>query len=283
MTASKKNALKIAALVIAGILVAGAAYAVVSTYLYESKKKPIVPSGKTLDLTGYELVFEDDFDGDELDLEKWQYRANGKRRAGFNSPNQVTLKDGNLHIKAEYKEDGEYGPGWYTGMIRTNSEYITGYFEVCCKANEGGGFWSAFWLNSQGMNAQSNGGINGAEIDIFEAFNYDKKTYFFDIRDSVSLNIHVDGYGEELKSKNLGNFYVKDPYNEFHTYGLEWTTSEYIFYIDGVEAVRSSFDKGVSKALEYAILSLEPPSEVTAKPGFETEFIVDYVKIYQKK
>ena len=55
MTASKKNALKIAALVIAGILVAGAAYAVVSTYLYESKKKPIVPSGKTLTLRDMSL------------------------------------------------------------------------------------------------------------------------------------------------------------------------------------------------------------------------------------
>jgi len=282
MAANKKKIIRIASLAVAGVLVVGLTYSVVSTYLYESKKKPIVPSGQTVDLTDYRLVFEDNFDGDKLDLEKWSYRANGARRAGFNSPNQVYVKDGNLYMKAEYKEDGEYGPGWYTGMIRTISEYTTGYFEARCKANEGGGFWSAFWLNSPGMNAQSDGGINGAEIDIFEAFNYDKKTYFFSQRDSVSLNIHVDGYGEELKSKNLGNYYVKDPYNEFHIYGLEWTPSEYIFYIDGVEACRSTFKNGVSKGLEYVILSLEPPSEVTAEPGFSTEFVVDYVKIYQK-
>jgi beta-glucanase (GH16 family) len=238
------------------------------------------PRGPELDLSGYELVLEDEFDGDTLDLTKWAYRGSGVRRAGFMSPEQVFLEDGNLIIRAEYK-DGRYGEGWYAGMIRTVEEFSGGgYFECRCIASLGGGFWSAFWLNSPGMVSAeaSNGGIGGAEIDIFEAFNYRTPIK----KNSVSLNVHVGGYGDGLRSMGLGDYKVNKPYTQYNTYGLEWTDEEYIFYINGVEAVRSDFKDGVSKGLEYAILSLETPDEVTAEPGFSTDFIVDYVKIYQK-
>lgn len=240
----------------------------------------VTPRGPQLNLTGYELVLEDEFDSPELDLSKWLYRANGARRGGFNSPQQVFLRDGNLVLRSEYRDDGEYGSGWYAGMIRTVEEYTRGYFEIRCIAAKGGDFWSAFWLNSRGMASAeaSNGGIGGAEVDIFEAFNYkDIKKY-----NSVSLNIHVGGYGDGLRSEGLGNFKVNNPYTEYNTYGLEWTEEEYIFYINGVEAVRSSFKDGVSQFPEYAIVSAEIPNTITESPGFSTDFIVDYVRIYQK-
>ncbi|HOO24983.1 MAG TPA: glycoside hydrolase family 16 protein [Clostridiales bacterium] len=237
------------------------------------------PRGQELNLTGYELVFEDEFEGESLDLTKWAYRGNGPRRAAYMSPGQAFLENGNLVIRAEYR-DGEYGEAWYAGMIRTVEDFTSGYFECRCIASKGGGFWSAFWLNSPGMSSAeaSNGGIGGAEIDIFEAFNYKKRF----MENSVSLNIHVGGYGDGLRSEGLGNFKVKNPYTQYNTYGLEWTENEYIFYINGVEAIRSDFKDGVSKGLEYVILSLEPDGEVTENPGFSTDFIVDYVRVYQK-
>jgi|LSQX01.3.fsa_nt_gb beta-glucanase (GH16 family) len=240
---------------------------------------PQTPRGQQLNLDDYYIVFEDEFDGAALDLTKWEYRANGARRGGFNAPSQVRVEDGNLKITAEYLTDGGYGEGWYTGMIRTIEEYTTGYFEVSCICSKGGGFWSAYWLNSTGMASEelSNGGIGGAEIDIFEAFNYDKALG----QDSVSLNVHVGGYGDGLESLRMGNYYGSGIYTQYNTYGLEWTEDEYIFYINGVEADRTSFADGVSQAPEYAILSLEMPSEITEQPGFSTEFIVDYVRIYQ--
>ena len=239
------------------------------------------PRGQQLNLSGYELVFEDEFDGEALDMAKWEYRGSGARSGGYMSPGQVSVKDGNLVITAEYREGGEYGPGWYSGMIRTVEDYSNGgYFECRCIASEGGNFWSAFWLNSPGMASAeaSNGGIGGAEIDIFEAFNYKNKMNY----NSVSLNVHVGGYGDGLRSENLGSYKVPNPYTQFNTYGLEWTENEYIFYINGVEAVRSTFKDGVSKGLEYAILSLELPKEFSEQPGFSTDFLVDYVKVYQK-
>lgn len=94
--------------------------------------------------------------------------------------------------------------------------------------------------------------------------------------------MHVGGYGDGLRSENLGSYKVKNPYTTYNTYGLEWTPEYYIFYINGVEATRSAFKDGVSQAPEYVILSEELPNLITSQPGFSTEFVVDYVKIYQK-
>ena len=176
------------------------------------------PRGQQLNLSGYQIVFEDNFDGTALDMNKWEYRGNGARSGGFKSPGQVFLNNGNLVIRAEYKDAGDYGAGWYAGMIRTVKDYTRGYFECRCIASKGGGFWSAFWLNSPGMTAEaSNGGTGGAEIDIFEAFNYTTTKNY----NSVSLNVHIGGYGPSLQSENLGNYKVKNSYTEYSTFGLE--------------------------------------------------------------
>ena len=107
---------------------------------------------------------------------------------------------------------------------------------------------------------------------------------------SVTQTIHcagVDGVQEGFQSANLGAFYGNNIHEEYNTYGLEWTEDEYIFYINGVETVRSTFGNGVSQVEEEVIVSLEIPGieELAGfeKDGFKTEFIVDYVKIYQKK
>jgi len=64
---------------------------------------------------------------------------------------------------------------------------------------------------------------------------------------------------------------------------MEWTENEYIFYINGVESLRTSFQKGVSRVPEYVILTLCLPVEFPEEnAGVTTDFVVDYVKIYQK-
>ena len=57
-----------------------------------------------MELENYALVFEDDFDGDTLDLSKWDYRASGPRRCGFNAPSAVRVENGNLILRQEYRD-----------------------------------------------------------------------------------------------------------------------------------------------------------------------------------
>ncbi len=248
---------------------------------------PTTPRGQELDLTGYNLVFEDEFNGTELDTEVWKYCNSGVRRGGFRAPSQVEVKDGNCVITAEYLEDGEFGAGWYAGDLALRKWYKQGYYEIRCKCNDGGAFWSAFWIMAaHPYEAQySQGGIGGAELDIFEANCWDDPLS----RNAVSQTIHcagVDGVQEGFQSRLLGFFKGNDIYNEYNTYGLEWTEDEYIFYVNGVETCRSSFGNGTSQVEEEVRVSLEVPDaeklEALDKETHHSEFVIDYVRIYQK-
>lgn len=247
---------------------------------------PVTPRGEKLDLTGYEIVVYDEFHGDKLNSDLWATRGNGPRRCGYNADSQVSLRDGNLIITGEYLTDGEYGEGWYTAAVKLRERYKQGYYEIRCIVNDSPGYWSAFWIQADGPYTASisKGGPGGAEIDIFESTEYSDGKY------AVTHAIHcagVDGVQEGFQSAMLGKFYGDNVTRKYNTYGLEWTEDEYIFYINGVETVRSTFGNGVSQVPEDVIVSLEIPDgdklEEFDKKTFKTEFIVDYVKIYQKK
>ncbi len=245
---------------------------------------PVTPRGEELNLTGYSLVFVDEFEGDTLNTDVWEYRASGERRGGFNAASQVRVDNGKMIMTGEYLKDGE---GWYTAMIKLKERYCKGYFEIRCIVNDEPEFWSAFWIQADAPydSSASKGGVGGAEIDIFESSNTaDSKN-----ENSVTHAIHcagVDGVKEDFQSMRLGAFYGNNIYNEYNTYGLEWTDTEYIFYINGVETRRSSFGNGVSEVEEDVIVSLEIPDEEKLasldKVTYKAEFVIDYVKIYQK-
>ncbi len=251
---------------------------------------PQIPAGQELNLSGYSLVFCDEFEGTQLNTDVWDYRATGTRRGGYNSPEQVKVSDGKLTITGEYREDGEFGSGWYGGMINLKERYKQGYFEIKCICNNSKGYWSAFWLQSQNAYKPelSKGGIGGAEIDIFESIGYGEygRLRHFGVLHTVHCSGMEGDTSGGLNSKKLGWFYADNIYKEFNTYGLEWTEEEYIFYINGVETVRSTWADGVSTDMQEVIVSLEIPDDMDKngydKSTFKTEYIVDYVKIYQK-
>lgn len=247
---------------------------------------PLTPVGEPLDLSGYELVFEDEFEGDELDLDVWKYRVQGKRRGGFFNKSQIQQRDGNLVITAEYLEDGAYGAGWYAGDVALNKRYKQGYFEVRAICNGAPGFWSAFWLQASHPYeaAYSQGGVGGCEIDIIES-SYEGSLL---LDGCVNTTLHcagVDGVQEGFQSRILGSYKGNNIFEEYNTYGLKWTEDEYIFYINGVESCRSSFGNGVSQVEEDVILSLCVPEsdklDELDKETYHSEFIIDYIRIYQ--
>ena len=241
-----------------------------------------------MDLKGYTLVFEDNFDGKTLDLEKWNYRASGSRRNGFNAPSQVFVHNGNLIIKYQYRTNGEYGEGWYAGMISARQRFLRGYFEIRCICNDplGSNFWSAFWLQAPSPYTPeiSKGGPGGAEIDIIEAFRQ------ADGSAGVETNIHVTGMknppytfeGHTTQHPYPIRTLVPDCYTAFHTYGCEWTEDTYRFYVDGRLTAETSWGDGVSEVPEEMIISVELPAETSAPKERSGEMIVDYVRVYQK-
>lgn len=280
-----------------------------------------------LDLSGYTLTFEDSFDGDALNSKYWHHcdEEEGTRKGGYWVKDAVSVADSNLKITIDYRENGKFGAGWYTGAVETCPNDICegfdqqyGYFEARCKVPEVYGAWAAFWLmpSNNFKGDQPGSGADGSELDIFESmYMYINDPMY---QNSVTHAIHIDGYGDDIKSMGSQHFYMENLYTEYHTYGLEWTPEEYIFYIDGKETWRTSktIDKkdnkteydNIAHVPEYLILSCEvagttkdgavyPGQEfnsdgelVTAWNGDQTkndknkkyEFLVDYVRVYKK-
>lgn len=204
-------------------------------------------------------------------------------------------------------------PPSYRGFSQTG-----GYFEVRCKVARSTGIWSAFWLMPDNDIAFSDQdrqwtGKDGVEIDVMES-----PHSFHLLERQKNQNIHVihaDGYDDRLKSLSSPAFYVPKTYEEFHTYSLLWDTDKYQFFIDGhmtweTRHIYKGHDMGICKVPEYLLLTTEvagciengvviegktrnpqngklekfwcgnPAKNNKSRPY---DFIVDYVRCYQKK
>jgi beta-glucanase (GH16 family) len=257
---------------------------------------PCYPMGQKLDLEKFTETFSDDFDA-ELDRSVWsghyQYgNTTTDRKGSYWNQYLATTKDGNLVIPVIWLEDGMggKGAGWYSAGIDTDDDAPNGfsqkygYFECRCILPKGADIWSAFWLMNDGVYNEDGSGKDGTEIDVFES-----DCYGDFLENSITSNLHIDGYGDAHNALGAQQFLtLNNPYEDFNTYGLEWNENEYIFYINGKETFRTDFG-GVSENEEYLILSVEMkgengvPSERENITGEEAEFIVDYVKAYQYK
>jgi len=174
---------------------------------------------------------------------------------------------------------GSDGPG------KIGFEQLYGYFEIRCILPKGKGLNPAFWFICDGMFRTdpvglTDGGITGAEIDVFET-KYDTGDFSL-FNNSIYHTIHVDSYDQYHRSEMQGSFYAKNPYEEYNTYGFEWNPDGYIFYINGIETARTDFG-GVCQVPLYPIISLGMAKNLNDNKYLPAEFKVDYFRAYQYK
>lgn len=274
-------------------------FAFASLFPWMFSNFPKTPSGENIDLSKFELVWEDEFDKNEVDTTKWIFPSwITERKGGYWHRDMVCVHDGNLDITTKYLSDGIDGlpAGYYTGVVETRNmfEQCYGYFETRCILPASTGMWSAFWMMNEGVYNIDGSGNDGTEVDIFESMRY--KDHWWKAGDSVSSGIYFDGCGKEKQGESIGYYFANNPYEEYNTYGLEWNEDTYIFYINGVETGRIT-KGGVSDNPEYLILSCEVAGEngianadrhgtgkiSLPQDGSEVHFLVDYVRVYQYK
>ena len=222
------------------------------------------------------LTWSDEFDGKDLDKTKWDYRALGKRDDAYITRNAVMLDGaGHLIIKAFHKNDSVF-----TGMISTENifEKKYGYFECRVKLTHTPGTFPAFWLQSHKINEpNSTPDKNGAEIDIFEYYPHANINH-------VSHALHWGGYGAGHKVEGPVWGELSPTPDDFHVIGFEWTENSYATFVDGKQTY--SGNQLISHIPEFIILSLgintlaAGPVSVKDLPD---QFIVDYVRVYEKK
>lgn len=247
----------------------------------------------------YKLVWNDEFNGAELNLNDWNYETrepgwvNNELQEYTDSTDNIYVKDGNLVIKAIKTTRNENGveTDYYTsGKVTTQSkhDFTYGKFEIRAKGVQGQGLWPAIWMMASDENFYGQWPKCG-EIDIMEILgNQPEKIYG---------TIH---YGEPHKEQQgtytLSNGTFADDY---HTYMLEWEPDEIRFYIDGnlyhkvndwftkVEGkgevtYPAPFDQPFFLQLNLAVGGNWPGNPDETTDFDNAEFKIDYVRVYQK-
>ncbi len=218
---------------------------------------------------GWELVWSDEFDGDQLDETKWGYEVNcwgggnNEQQCYTDRTDNTFLSDGILHIRAQVEEftgiDGS--EDWdnadqlgtktlpYTsGRIRTKGlgDWTYGRFEARALLPYGQGMWPAIWMlptdNTYGGWAAS------GEIDIMEAVNL--KTVYSPDNNAVHGTLH---YGSEwpanVSSGTFLQLFDEHPADFFHVYALEWEEGEMRWYVDDVHYATQRADGWFSQVV----------------------------------
>ena len=256
-----------------------------------------VTMGNDLNLDGYSLVWEDNFDGPGLNRNDWNVElhepgwVNEELQEYVDSEKNIFIENGNLVIRP-VKSSGMNGKSYYTsGRISTQNkkDFTYGVFEARLKVPEGKGFLPAFWLMATDENIYGQWPRCG-EIDIMEVHGSDTKTTYATIH-------YGNPHRQSQATKTLDNGTFADG---FHTYAVKWEPGEISWYVDGFlihsENEWYSITEGQGEITYpapfdqpfYIILNLAVGGSWVGYPDRTTDFKnaryeVDYVKVWQKE
>jgi beta-glucanase (GH16 family) len=245
----------------------------------------------------WELVWQDEFDGDSLDMSKWSFQygtgsADGLVSWGNNElqyytdrPENIYVADGKLHIVA--RQEQFVNRSYTSARIRTinKGDWKYGRFEIRAKLPEGRGLWPAIWM----MPTESVYGVWAAsgEIDIMELVGH--------VPDVVHGTLH---YGARWPNNvERGASYRKTDgkfSDDFHTFSILWRENDIRWYVDGqLYQIRpgdwyteghpfpAPFDQKFHMLLNVAVGGNWPGSP-NQSTSFPQEMVVDYVRVYQQ-
>lgn len=189
--------------------------------------------GSIFSVTAQEkVIFEEDFNGDSLDMSGWSYEEGdgcpnlcgwGNNERQIYDRNYVEVKDGDLVITAVKKGD-EY----YSGKINSKDkvEFKYGTIEVRAKLATGKGIWPAFWMLGADIGEIS--WPASGEIDILEYVGREPGMVFTSLHTPAS-------HGETINTKKTR---IEDIEEGYHTYKAVWTKDYIEFFVDGNQVYR---------------------------------------------
>ncbi len=211
--------------------------------------------------SNWTLAWSDEFNGTSVDTSRWNYWLSGQtRRAAVNEPSNTYEGGGNLTVRIT-----DSGGQLTAGGLESKVGFGYGYFEVRSQILGG---WATFWLQSPGID----GGINnpaayGTEMDIQEAC----------CPGAVQHAVHWNGYDSNAQfvAQPISSSLVSNQQN-FNTYGLEWTPTEYKFWVNG--QLSWTFTQAISQRNDEVIrLTQETTGDYC---GGSCLYNVDYVRVY---
>lgn len=239
---------------------------------------------------GYDLVWQDEFNGSTLNTNDWTYEigasgwGNNEWQYYTDREDNAYLSDGNLIIEA--KEEDYSGSSYTSARLITKDKktFTFGRVDIRAILPEGQGIWPALWM--LGNNISSVGWPACGEIDIMELIGHEPSTVHGTIHSGPqgqSWSFH-EGAGYTLNSGKFSD--------EYHVFSIIWEYNSIKFFVDDNQYF-SITDANVSNAYPYPfndefffIFNIAVGGNWPGYPDATTEFpqrmIVDYIRIFQE-
>lgn len=248
---------------------------------------------------GWNLVWEDQFEGSALDTSNWSHQTgtgtafglpagwgNNELQYYTNFPENLSVSNGTLKITA--RQQPFAGASYTSARIRTLNKRETRYgrIEARMKIPSTTGVWPAFWMlptdSPYGSWAAS------GEIDIMESVNQ---------ADRIFGTLH---YGSNWPNNISNGPRLQDGRDfsqDFHTYRVDWDPDTITWYVDDLaygslpsSSWFSSAAPGNPRApfdTEYHILlnvavGGDFPGNPNGSSNFPQTMEVDFVRIYER-
>lgn len=233
----------------------------------------------------FELVWFENFDGTELDMDSWSYETGGN---WYNNELQhytdreknLRLENSKLIIEA-HKENYE-GNSYTSARIKTQGKkfFQYGRIDARIKMPEGQGIWPAFWM--MGVSESTVGWPHCGEIDIVEMIGGSGRENTIH---GTAHWAHNGAHAEYGGSNRLSSGTYAD---DFHIYTIEWDEEGITWLVDGEQyhvidttpAELSEFHQEFFFLLNVAVGGNWP-----GNPNSSTEFPqrmeVDFIRVIQ--
>ena len=173
-------------------------------------------------LSEWELLWQDDFTGDQLDNTKWERCKRGKsdwNDTMSEDPRLLTISNGILCLSGIANDAKDKDPlDYLTAGVTSKGKFAFQYGQVQIRARfkSAQGAWPALWM----LGAEKPWPANG-EIDLMEHLNFDNKVY---------QTIHSE-YTIKIDKKNTPKKGCTAPIerDDWNIYGCEWDTNTVVF------------------------------------------------------
>ena len=250
-----------------------------------SATKPEAGSGAVgggVDSTDFtDLIWSDEFDGDQLSSENWSYNigtgnngwGNGESQYYTDRQENVRVADGLLTITAQ--REGFAGSPFTSGRIVTEDkfEFTYGKVEIRARLPEGGGTWPALWM--LGADYRTNTWPACGEIDIME--------HVGNQQDRIFSSLHYpENFGGNAVTEATRIEGVAD---DFHVYSAIWSEETIRFFVDDELFHTFQNNAGLPFNKDFFLIfnvAMGGNFGGNIDPNFQrSTMVVDYVRVFQ--
>ena len=256
-----------------------------------SEKQPVV---NEWDKEGWALVWNEEFDGPALNLEKWSFEIGGhgwgNNELQYYSDDDSTafIQDGKLVIRADLVPQGTGSSDnlryFSSARLRTSGkgDWRYGRIEVKAKLALGQGIWPAIWMLPTDW--MYGGWPESGEIDIMEHVGYDPGR--------VHGSIHTGSYNHKINTQRGGSKLLDKISSKFYVYAIEWYEDRIDFLINDAKYFsfqndgKNDFNTWPFNQRFHLLINIAVGGDWPGSPDettqFPTEMEVEYVRVYEK-